>query len=365
VAENRNQHFVPRCHFRPFSSDGEGRAINLFNLDLDRTIRNAPLRNQCSGDYFYGRDERLESAVQFIEQGYAKSVRELHQTRSAVTPMHRAVLRRFAYLQHLRTENAARSSYERLQAMCDVPAGPDVPPYKEAMAEAVMAAMVTFAGTMRIVDDLRLVIVRNLTDRPFVTSDSPSVLTNRLYLQKPQTKGRGFGVRNAGAILILPLSPTLCSLLYDSDVYSVPHKRGWVDCGGRRDIEALNEHQVLSCAANLYFGDWNDRERVANAARQARPARPASRYNVIRAVLDSETARGKRYAVKADVELKHGDEILTHIIFNHPRPSNWPSFLRFRTDRKIYSNASGTGFVRAACIEQGFATGGGYRKVSI
>lgn len=365
MADNRNQHFVPRCHFRPFSSDGEGRAISLFNLDLDRAIRNVPLRTQCSGDYFYGRDERLESAVQFIEQGYAKTVRELHQKGSPVTPMHRAVLRRFAYLQHLRTENAARSSYDRLQAMCGVPAGPELPPYKEAMTEAVIAAMVTFAETMRIVDDLKLAIIRNLSDHPFITSDNPSVLTNRLYIQKPQTKGRGFGVKNAGALFILPLSPSLCALLYDSDVYFISHKQGWVDCGNRRDIGAINEHQVLACAANLYFGDWNDHERIASAARQAKPARPASRYNVIRAVLDSETTWGKGYTVKPDVELKPGDEILSHIIFNHPRPNSWPSFVRFRTDRKIYSNSSGTGFVRAACIEQGFATGGGYRRASI
>ena len=364
MADNRNQHFVPRCHFRPFSSDGEGRAINIFNLDLDHAIRNAPLRSQCSGDYFYGRDERLESAVQFIEQGYGRTVREL-QTGPSVTPMHSAVLRRFAYLQHLRTDTAAQASYERLQVMCDIPAGPELPPYKKALADAVIAAMVTFAETMRIVDDLKLVIIRNSTDHPFITSDNPSVLTNRLYIQKPQTRGRGFGVRNAGAIFVLPLSPSLCALLYDSDVYFIPHKQGWIDCHSRRDIGAINEHQVLSCAGNLYFGDWNDRVRIASAARQAKPARPASRYNVIRAVLDSETTWGKRYAVKADVELKPGDEILTHIISNHPRPSSWPSFVRFRTDRKMYSNASGTGFVRGACIEQGFATGGGYRKASI
>lgn len=64
MASNKNQHFVPRCYLRPFTLDGNGLSINIFNIDRSRAIKNAPVKNQCSGDYFYGKDQKLERALQ-------------------------------------------------------------------------------------------------------------------------------------------------------------------------------------------------------------------------------------------------------------------------------------------------------------
>ncbi|WP_353958780.1 DUF4238 domain-containing protein [Zwartia vadi] len=67
MATNKNQHFVPRCHLRPFTKDESDASINVFNLDRRKLIPNAPVKNQCSRDYFYGRDDRLEMAIQSLE----------------------------------------------------------------------------------------------------------------------------------------------------------------------------------------------------------------------------------------------------------------------------------------------------------
>lgn len=50
MAINKNQHFVPRCHLRPFTLGAAGLAINLINLDRKVLIPNAPVNNQCSKD---------------------------------------------------------------------------------------------------------------------------------------------------------------------------------------------------------------------------------------------------------------------------------------------------------------------------
>lgn len=60
MATNKNQHYVPQCHLRPFTFDSEGAAISVFNLDLKKLIFNTPVKNQCPEDYFYGQDEELE-----------------------------------------------------------------------------------------------------------------------------------------------------------------------------------------------------------------------------------------------------------------------------------------------------------------
>jgi len=55
MATNKNQHFVPRCYLRPFTLDSANVAINLFNIDRMKFVERAPVKHQCSRDYFYGR----------------------------------------------------------------------------------------------------------------------------------------------------------------------------------------------------------------------------------------------------------------------------------------------------------------------
>jgi hypothetical protein len=68
MPEKKNQHFVPRCALKPFSLDGAGAAINLFNISRAREIRNAPVKGQCARDYLYGSGENsLEDSLVELE----------------------------------------------------------------------------------------------------------------------------------------------------------------------------------------------------------------------------------------------------------------------------------------------------------
>lgn len=71
MASNKNQHYVPQCYLRQFAAGNSASAINLFNIDREKFINCAPLKNQCSKSYFYGDDLELEKALQPIEGCYA------------------------------------------------------------------------------------------------------------------------------------------------------------------------------------------------------------------------------------------------------------------------------------------------------
>jgi hypothetical protein len=363
MANNKNQHFVPRCHLKPFTKDGAGAAINLFNLTYGRAIPHAPVKNQSSRDYFYGKDPKLESAINVVENGYAEVVTDILGKLGPVMPGHQIVLRRFTYLQYLRTEAQARAMAEHAFAMTDLPdLEIDRPSLKEAMREAVQTAMLHYASSMRIVDDLKVRLVRNETSIPFFTSDNPAVLANRWHQRDPRTKGRSFGVGKAGSIFLLPLSPGVLCLLYDGDVYSVPKDAGWVIARKAEDVRLLNEHQILNCATNLYFRDWSTREAIGAQVGEVALGRPKVAMEVVTAVLGETTAWGSRYDVVPKASLKPGQEALIHVLTNHPRPSGWPSFLAFRHGGKVYGNNTGAGYTRRWCIEQGFVSGTGYYK---
>lgn len=210
MADNKNQHFVPKAHLKPFTVDGEGRAIHLFNLDADRAIPNASVRNQCSHDNFYGQDKQLERAIQTVEGAYGSAIKRLVIEQAPLSALDRIVLRRFILLQHLRTQAASVSASQIGAALARIPGvlpeGEAFDP-KAAMLEAVQGAMFFYARSMKIVDDLQLTLIRNRTRTPFITSDDPAVLTNRWHLQNPRARRLAYGVRSAGSIMILPLSP--------------------------------------------------------------------------------------------------------------------------------------------------------------
>lgn len=370
MADNKNQHFVPKAHLKPFSVGGEGKAIHLFNLDGDRAIPNAAVRKQCAHDYFYGQDRRLERAIQTVESAYGSAVRRLVGQAAAVSALDRIVLRRFIFLQHLRTEAASVSASQVAAGLAQLPgvlpAG-EAFDLKAAMLEAVQGAMLFYARAMKIVDDLQVTVVRNRTETPFITSDDPAVLTNRWHVQNPRGRGFAFGVRSAGAIMLLPLSPDVLALLHDPEVYIVPHQEGTIQVERDGDVRALNDHQILNCAANLYFGDWNERDRVAGAARATAPLRPVSRHRTTYAVRGQEGAGHVRYDARplADIAPQAGGEVLVHTEALRAVPPRWPGFIQYRRDGRMYSNGSRTGFVRGGCLAAGFVEGEGYERVRV
>jgi hypothetical protein len=77
MPHNKNQHFVPRCLLRPFTLGGNGSAINVFNISRERPIWNAPVKSQCSRDYFYGHDGQVESVLAALEGEFATLLKKL------------------------------------------------------------------------------------------------------------------------------------------------------------------------------------------------------------------------------------------------------------------------------------------------
>jgi hypothetical protein len=367
VADNKNQHYVPRCHLRPFTKEGGGRAINIYNLDSRRAIECAPVKNQCSGDYFYGNDKRLDGAIQFVEDHYGVVVNNLLRDRESFSKADALILRRFILLQHLRTEAASRRSAEMVGALLSPPGTQsNVTDFKNEMQTAIFTAMQIYAENMKIIDDLNVRILFNNTRMPFVTSDDPSILTNKLFLQNSSTYYPTFGAGSSGAIFILPLSPNYCCILFDGDVYSIPHAGGFMSSVSEKDVVAINEHQIISCFANIYFKDWDQRDLISSYAEKSSERRLNTSNESRYAVLDGDYKGGKSYTQISEIDAQNTQgEMLVHVIGTHPVPTIWPSFLKYRSDRRVgYSNGNGR-FKRRWCVENGFVSGSGYRRVKL
>lgn len=345
MATNKNQHFVPRCYLRPFTDDASGKTINLYNLDRRIWIKYAPVKKQCAGAYFYGDDYELEKAIQAVEQGYSRSLRAVRSPGYRPTAGDLQVLKVFWLLQYLRTEAASRRAVEMNDATLNV-AGVDDQEYRVGIREAVQHEMMAFAESMDVVKDLNACIAINKTRVPFVTSDDPAVLTNRWNMLKG--KGSSFGLRSAGDILILPVSPSICFVGYDSDVYSVTKERGVVEVDKESDVDALNEHQFLNCRANLFVKNPIDFDRIERSYKDKCGGRLEARHRINYAVRETTGDGSVRFRVTEPGEAETHEEALIHSQVVYPEPSQWPSFLRWRHKGVVFTNGSGVGYVRRA-----------------
>ena len=351
VATNKNQHFVPRVYLRQFATDESSRAINIYNIDRQRLIPGAPLKHQCSGDYFYGQDRKLEAAIQAVEGAYAATVKFVLSPGYKLADEHRHLLKVFWLMQHLRTEAASRRSVEASEAMGKLVQA-EGSPFRLEIRQAVQLAMRTFAESMDVVSDLKVCLVRNKTSVPFVTSDDPAVLTNRWHLHNAKRLGRTFGLRSAGDVMLLPVSPNVLCLAYDGDVHSVSHSDGWTDLKNEADADALNQHQYLNCRANIFLQRAEHGHAVHEAYLRAAPLRPAQRHRLNYAIFDRRVGDHKRYVVVDPTAAPEHTEALIHTQTVHATPNAWPRLLTWRAGASVYTNGTGAGYVRRAFVDR-------------
>ena len=155
--------------------------INLYNIDRHTSIEAAPVRGQCSRSYFYGKDLRLEKLFQQSESLYADTIRKVSVPGYAIEEQDKIVLRHFCLLQFSRTEAAAERTALVQSDLADIAFNGNVPKDLRASVKAVVQmSMRTFAETAHEINDLKVVLVRNMTDDEIITSDNPAILTNSM-----------------------------------------------------------------------------------------------------------------------------------------------------------------------------------------
>jgi len=322
MANNKNQHFVPQAYLKAF---GNGRAIDIFNL-VNGGIRNAPIKGQCSKDYFYGEDLVVEKQLSQFEGEFISKIRDLGSSGYRPTTQDFSLFARFWLLQHLRTDAEVRRVTSMQEKMVEGASNSDewTMPFREITK---MCVRIATTAPETLIDDLKYCILVNKTDIPFVTSDDPAIHTNRLYLTRRGKFLLSPGVGSSGAILILPLNPRLCFLAFDPDTYTVDERNGFVNLKKSRDALAINQHQYLNCDSNIYFSDWKFLEKV--------------KLHFASVSVNRRERITMNEGEIADKELIHFGNVLLE-------PTLWPSILRNRFKQTGYSNGSAAGFIRKA-----------------
>lgn len=353
MASNKNQHFVPKAYLRPFANDDQ-RSINLYALGSKRFVEGASIKSQCSRNYFYGSEPVFEEFIQFFEGRYGQAMGRLQRREIKVSDI--GEMFDFFVLQYLRTPHQLAQRKEVFEAFRNTVIGGK--PLHEVHEEAqkpiddqreMQQQIYIAAKAGKMLHDLRPVFLINRTKIPFVTSDNPACVTNRLYTQR--YKDHTSGLIQSGTAIFLPLTSRLAFMGYDYDVFQ-PFGDGiehhvW----NERDVDRVNELQAQLATQTLYFTAWADREYVAHLAERCAGMRRDNWAFIWTAILDGDDGEFEKYRTVTDADAKSTASRITSVSMYNAAPSTWPTFLKFKLRPRGYTTGSAVGFVREAYAE--------------
>lgn len=254
--------------------------MSLLNVRNGKTIKNAPIKSQCSMDYFYGEKE-VEDALEGLENEHRKALNKLKSSLdfSDVSEEEYFLILQVVLFQRSRTlagrDKRKRSQDKLARLHMEVAINNDLTlsedektqyrkllGYIEANPKHYQGLEIihSIQGVEHIIEMAPLVLI-NRTNDPFVFSDAPVVAFNN-HLMNVKLRGV-LGYQTPGLQLFYPLSNRAILLLLDPAVYEVQGVSNLkVEIKNNQDVEQLNKLQIHNAFHNVYFSDHRYAEYV-------------------------------------------------------------------------------------------------------
>lgn len=262
MATHKKHHYVPRFYLKRFSFSGK--SIDLFNVQSARLIRNAELKNQCYKNYFYGKDQKTESALATIEAETARILQSIKTNMELPRRRSQDYITFLCYIltQHARTAYSADQYNEQANKLFKYLMAPKMKEMvlsdeqashiKISYDDAPNISLAMAAPCYPLLIDLEWKLIRATGTHEFVTSDNPVVFYNRFFSFRKY--GSNTGLASKGLQIFFPIDPKNLLLLYDGKVYGVGAKKCEViELFNENDVKQLNYLQFVSALENVYF----------------------------------------------------------------------------------------------------------------
>jgi hypothetical protein len=235
MPERKNQHYVPQHYLQGWSTDDYIGVYHLEKRDLPTTHTS----NVCSKDYLYGQPPHIESALGKLEEIQHEPLASLRSGDSLNELSNSELMLLLSFVMTQRTRSLFTQkdieagdhllrdgvrddiNNDRYDEYIEWTTELSEDEKIETLVEASVLSihfkhmMLGVLGHFAI-QDLEAVMLRNLTNNKFVTSDIPPVFDNPRF--RSQTLA---GVSERGLQIFCPIDPTRLLLLYDPAIYSI------------------------------------------------------------------------------------------------------------------------------------------------
>lgn len=247
----KNQHYVPQFLLKKFSLDKK--MIKIYQKEKDKIIEKAPIKNQCSKDWFYGK-ENIEEELSQIEGDGAKVIKFIIEGKK-IKEIEIEQLYQFIFLQSIRTNKKKEIINNSVEEVLE-----EIKIYEKQSLEIIPGELIkNLKYEYKEILDLDFIILKikdSEEDNEFVISDNPVVNYNYCY------KRFNAGYAKTGTTLIMPLTPYETIMLYDKNTYELSNinenKIMYID---EDEVKKLNNLQYINSDKNIYFKKKLDKYR--------------------------------------------------------------------------------------------------------
>ena len=231
--KKKNNHFVPRSYLRRFCSASD-REIGLYNFRSDRTVACAPIKSQCSRDYFYSKNPKFEDLFGVVE-GEQRQLLDAILSSECIpvagsrerTSLYNGIMLQagrtaatVASLDHMSEQFGKAILKHHLARKGDRELLEHLPKVRiTTTTEALIGTIGHHLAIRSLIDDLECTLFLNATSEDFLTSDHPVALCNSLPESDGCERRTGFACR--GLIILYSVSPRALLFLSDAETYRV------------------------------------------------------------------------------------------------------------------------------------------------
>ena len=261
----KNQHFVPRCLLKNFTS--EDGVVNIYDSSRDILRNPTSVDRVLAENYFYDKDNVVENFLAEHIEAPASSVLKLFRGESnePLDVKSQIYLLRFIIVQLSRTPSALSTSLKTFNNVMNevITKLGQLNNFSEETINSVEFVLADSKDILRmqtidsvlhwpLILDLEWHFLINYTDTEYVISDHPVVHYN-WYLRNLNAEDVS-SIAKRGTQIFLPLSNRVTLCLYDKQVYKVGEKgRHYTDVTDVKDIHLLNELQFRSRKSYIVF----------------------------------------------------------------------------------------------------------------
>lgn len=281
MAEKKYNHYIPKFYLANFS--GSSKYIDKCILSTGKIIRAASTGSTGGKDYLYGKDGKIEDIFCQLEGKWADIVRNIIATESIPTdPDEYAYLLHFIILSENRTLAKANSNlefwgeqYRVLARMLKEQGELDIPDeiIESLGAECAIPNLMSIQPDifmMNICADLKIAIIKNISDLPFITSDHPVVKYNQFLVYHDYFRGYGYG--QMGIQIFFPISPKLCLVMFDHVPYRLHNfYKGKFVVNDPKVIRSINTLVAGYASQEIYFCRDTSERTIAKIVEQRVP----------------------------------------------------------------------------------------------
>lgn len=268
MVEYKKQHYVPQFYLRQFSHDGK--KVYVYNLSHKKAFL-VKINNICQEGFFYCDDSELEKSLGKIEVKQARVIAEVIRKSnvSSIKTKDNFYLLLFILMQYSRTKKSKEHADDCINAIFDTHLKPLMKESNDLIDKGIrpefidslkleverphLIGMYPAMLGVDLIRDLGMVLIHNLTDLNFITSDAPCCLYN--YIKSPSM----LGFQSPGLLIFCPLNDKMLLLLFDPELYHLKlNEESIIPVRKPSDIDAINKLQIHNCSENLIFSEKED-----------------------------------------------------------------------------------------------------------